>query len=235
VKEELAVEARTIATGSGVTLAGPEVGRGKNAPPAADPRPTFTYRGGRAAVARWTASGRIFTRCDDRAASRAPPSSPPLPGRGCQRARGRPCHGRPAGPAAPAPAPPHCGVGTRRSRKSGGAIPRGEFRPRVLVAASHPDRFEPRDGCRAASTLTRRGVVRVRAEADFRRAAPAPSGTGRRAWLASPPWRSHALSKDLPTSNSQRNPELGTWSQKQFSWELEIGNRSRQSEDVDLS
>jgi len=50
---------------------------------------------------------------------------------------------RPAGTAAPAPAPQHCGGGTRRSRKSGGAIPRGEFRPCVLVAARPLEHFEP--------------------------------------------------------------------------------------------
>ena len=73
------------AAGQGADAGGPRGRRGKNAPPAADPRPTFIFRVRRNAVARWSACGGIFTRGDDRAASRAPPSSPPLSGAHARR------------------------------------------------------------------------------------------------------------------------------------------------------
>jgi hypothetical protein len=69
-----------------------------------------------------------------------------------------------------------------RSWKSGGAILRGEFRQRVFVAWNYCRRFETRDRCGIESDATRRDIVRIRAEADFRRAAPAaaPRHAGRR-------------------------------------------------------
>src|SRR6186713_468307 len=74
-------------------------------------------------------------------------------------------------PAAPAQAPRQCEAGNQVKRDF-----RGEFRQRVLVTARQHRCFEPRDGCRIESAATRRVLERARAEADLRRAAPAPSG-----------------------------------------------------------
>ena len=52
---------------------------------------------------------------------------------------------------------------------------RGESRLRVLVVTRDHRRFEPRDRCRSESAPTRRDNGGQRAEADFRRAAPAPT------------------------------------------------------------
>ena len=133
----------TVRPGRVLTLAGPEVGAEKMRLRLPIRGPRLSSVPGRHAVARWSACGGIFTRGDDRAASRAPPSSPPLSGAHTRRLADERDHGRPAGTAAPAPAPHQCGGGTPRSRKSGGAIPRGEFRPCVLVAARQLEHFEP--------------------------------------------------------------------------------------------
>src|SRR6476619_6261373 len=68
------------AAGQGADAGGPRGRRGKNAPPAADPRPTFICRA-RTPRRRPVVRLRLhFTGGADRAASRAPPSSPPLSG-----------------------------------------------------------------------------------------------------------------------------------------------------------
>ena len=70
----------TVRPGRVLTLAGPEVGAEKMRLRLPIRGPRLPAVPGRHAVARWSACGCIFTRGDDRAASRAPPSSPPLSG-----------------------------------------------------------------------------------------------------------------------------------------------------------
>jgi hypothetical protein len=70
----------TVRPGRVLTLAGPEVGAEKMRLRLQIRGPRLSSVPGRHAVARWSACGCIFTRGDDRAASRAPPSSPPLSG-----------------------------------------------------------------------------------------------------------------------------------------------------------
>jgi len=70
----------TVRLGRVLTLAGPEVGAEKMRLRLPIRGPRLSSVPGRHAVARSSACGGIFTRGDDRAASRAPPSSPPLSG-----------------------------------------------------------------------------------------------------------------------------------------------------------
>jgi len=70
----------TVRPGRVLTLAGPEVGAEKMRLLLQIRGPRLSSVPGRHDVARWSACGCIFTRGDDRAASRAPPSSPPLSG-----------------------------------------------------------------------------------------------------------------------------------------------------------
>ena len=85
------------------------------------------------------------------------PSSPPVPiGRAF-------LPGRPAGGACANAT--WCAAGNRVARGF-----RGEFRPRVRVAASHHRQFEPRSGCRHEPATTRAGGVRARAKTISRRA-----------------------------------------------------------------
>ena len=70
----------TVRPGRVLTLAGPEVGAEKMRLRPQIRGPRLSAVPGRHAVARWSACGGIFTRGADRAASRAPPSSPPLSG-----------------------------------------------------------------------------------------------------------------------------------------------------------
>ena len=75
----------TVRPGRVLTLAGPEVGAEKMRLRLPIRGPRLSSVPGRHAVARWSAYGGIFTRGDDRAASRAPPSSPPLSGAHARR------------------------------------------------------------------------------------------------------------------------------------------------------
>jgi len=74
-----------VRPGRVLTLAGPEVGAEKMRLRLPIRGPRLSSVPGRHAVARWCACGCIFTRGDDRAASRAPPSSPPLSGAHARR------------------------------------------------------------------------------------------------------------------------------------------------------
>ena len=133
----------TVRPGRVLTLAGPEVGAEKMRLRLPIRGPRLSSVPGRHAVARWSACGCIFTRGDDRAASRAPPSSPPLSGAhtlrladeratdalpGRRRLRQR--HSSAEGA--------HGAAGNRVR-----AIPRGECRPCVLVAARQLEHLEP--------------------------------------------------------------------------------------------
>ena len=132
-------------TGTGGELWHAPSRRGKNASPAADRWHTFTFPAHGDAVAVWGASAAFLS-----PSLIAPPRGRAVVTTGAHGPRiALPC--RPAGPAAPAPAPQECAAGNRVERGF-----RGEFRPRVRVVASHHRQFEPRDGCRRESAATRR-------------------------------------------------------------------------------
>ena len=81
---------------------------------------------------------------------------------------------QPAGPAAPAPTPHHCVAGNRVERGF-----RGEFAPHVLVVSRHAGVLSRVTDAASSHPLLAATLNTRRAAADFRRAAPAPSATGR--------------------------------------------------------
>ena len=119
--------------------------RGKNASPAADRWPTFTFPARGRRRRRVGSLRRVFISCADRAASRARRRHHRCPW-AAHRCAMQAC--RAGGACASAT---QCAAGNRVERGC-----RGEFCPRVRVVASYHRQLAPRDGCRSESAATRR-------------------------------------------------------------------------------
>ena len=132
------------------------------------------------------------------------------------------------------------------SRKAGEAIPRVDFRPRVLVATNHHQRFMPRDGRRIEVARSRRGSDRVRAEAAFPAAAPAAAARyacQRRAGRRDPDGRAlHQSEMGTKIASSIRGVSIpasfkrlaGTHDATARDWILEERAHARRSENQPL-
>ena len=185
----------TVRPGRVLTLAGPEVGAEKMRLRLQIRGPRLSSVPGRHAVARWSACGGIFTRGDDRAASRAPPSSPPLSGAHVMRL---------ADECATDVLPGRRRLRQRHSsaeREHGAAGNRVE---RFLAASSVHASWLPRG---SLSVLSRRRMLRRVTDYSLRRRESASGNrfpacsagavrTDRRAWPAQHP-QSEALIKDV--------------------------------------